>query len=137
MQNFAEWPHAMPDMGHDYLSYALGQWSLAATGSSLHDALAAFSLAIFGRTRRSDAILEQAEGFYAQSIIKTLRETRDLPNSNIDQLIIATLLMTTYEVSLRGLIDFDCSLMFTNGITEHHVWCQEVLPQGSASCGSR
>ena len=97
-ENFTRCPDDMPDIEHEVNSYALSSWGQAEPGSSLHLAVSAFSLAIFGRTRRIHKVLEKADKFYAQSIVKMQKEITDLSNERIDQLLITTMLMTNYEV---------------------------------------
>jgi hypothetical protein len=98
VENFTFWPNYMPDIGHDYLTYALPYWHRAGPDSSLRLALSAFSLAVFGRARRLDKALRDADRFYVRSIIKTQAEIKELSSESIDHLLVSTMLMTNYEV---------------------------------------
>jgi hypothetical protein len=88
----------MPDIGHDYMTYSLCHWDRAGPGSSLQLAVAAFSHAVFWRRTGASKALEDADRFYARTIIQTQKEMKGLTTERIDHLVVATLLMTNYEV---------------------------------------
>ncbi|RDW57195.1 hypothetical protein BP5796_12645 [Coleophoma crateriformis] len=102
VQSFTVWPNEMPDIGQDYLTYALAHYDRARPDSSLHLAVSAFSLASFGRARRVSRALEAAHGFYARSITTTQKELSELADENLDHLVVATLLMSQYENTMYG-----------------------------------
>ena len=93
----------LPDIGHEYGNYVLFNWVRARPGSSLHVALSALSHAVFGRARHENKALENAGKAQALSIVKTskeMMEVKQVSSQSIDQLLVATMLMGTYEVSL-------------------------------------
>lgn len=93
----------LPDIGHEYSNYVLFNWVRAQPGSSLHVALSALSHAVFGRARHVNKAIEDADRAHAQSIIKTskgMREMKEMSSESIDQLLVAIMLMGTYEVCL-------------------------------------
>ncbi len=97
-QNFAISPRDLPEIGHGYLSYSLHHWDRAQLDSSLRLALSAFSLAVFGQVNHIKNALEQADRLYIKSVNKMQAELTDLSADRIDHLIVATMLMTNYEV---------------------------------------
>jgi hypothetical protein len=118
--NFTTWPNDMPDIGHDYLTYALYHWNSAGPGSSLHLAVSAFSHAVFWRGRRISQALENADRFYVRSIMKTQKEIKELSTESIDHLVVATLLMTNYEVC-PGLRPLKCPSTCANSLIDLYV----------------
>ncbi|KAI9687576.1 MAG: hypothetical protein M1822_002186 [Bathelium mastoideum] len=96
-ENFTYGPDDLPDIEQEYNSYALSAWNRAKPGSTLHLAVSAYSLAVFGRTRRMYKILEVADKYYTSSVVKMREEIQELSNERIDQLLISTILMTSYE----------------------------------------
>ncbi|KAI9661610.1 MAG: hypothetical protein M1821_008848 [Bathelium mastoideum] len=96
-ENFTYVPDDLPDIEQEYNSYALSAWNRAKPGSTLHLAVSAYSLAVFGRTRRMYKILEVADKYYTSSVVKMREEIQELSNERIDQLLISTILMTSYE----------------------------------------
>lgn len=98
VENFTAWPNDLLDIGHEYGSYALCHWNRARPDSSLHLAVSAFSLAVFGLARRVNKALEEADEFYARSVMKTRKEIKELSKETIDQLLVATMLMASYDV---------------------------------------
>lgn len=123
-KNFSAWPVEMPDIGCDYLTYALGNWNRAGPGSSLQLAVSAFSHAVFFRQMRVSKAAEDADRFYARSIIQTQKEIKELSNERIDHLVVATLLMTNYEVNRSYFRRLSC---MTNSLIELYVWSQEKI----------
>ena len=96
--HFAAWPSNLADIDRGYEAYVLDQRNRAQPDSSLHLALLAYALATFGRNKSIPKALEIAHKFYSRSIATTQHEINELSNRNIDQLMIATLLLTSYEV---------------------------------------
>jgi hypothetical protein len=71
----------------------------------LHLGLFAYSHAVFGRANRVEKALEDADRAHSQAIVTMQKEMEDfeqLPDENIDQLLITTMLMSSYQVSLQG-----------------------------------
>jgi hypothetical protein len=107
VENFTAWPKDLLDIGHkyttytlEYSTYALCRWNLIRSDSSIYLAASAFSLAAFGAARHANEAFEKANRFFARSIIKTRKEINELSNETIDQLIVATMLMASYDVCL-------------------------------------
>ncbi|KAH8889127.1 hypothetical protein GQ53DRAFT_825885 [Thozetella sp. PMI_491] len=96
-EHFLDWPFDMPDIGRDYMAHVLDHWHRADENSCLRLALSALSLAFFGRGRGAPAALEDADKCYSAGIGKAQNELRGLSADTLDNLIVATLLMTTYE----------------------------------------
>jgi hypothetical protein len=93
----------MPDVSRNYLTYALCHWDCVGPGSSLQLAVSAFSHAVFWRKMHATKALEYADRFYARTIIRTQKEIKELSNEKIDHLVVATLLMTNYEVYMHSI----------------------------------
>ena len=91
----------MHDFGEEFGTYALRHWVHAPSNSSLHLAVSAFSLAVFGQARHVDQALVDADKFYARSVVKTRREVEQLSNETVDQLLATTALMASYDVRHR------------------------------------
>ena len=94
----------LPDIGHEYGSYVIFHWVRARPESSLHLAPFALSHAVFGRANYVDKALEDADRAHAQSIVKMqeeMGEIGDSPNEKIDQLLVTTMLMSSYQVCLN------------------------------------
>lgn len=98
--NYGAWSDDLLDVGHEYGTYALNHWHHVRSDSSVHLALTAFSLAVFGRARRVNSALEIAGKFYTRSIIKTQREINQISSDTVEQLLIATTLMASYDVRI-------------------------------------
>ncbi|KAK0615710.1 hypothetical protein B0T17DRAFT_351540 [Bombardia bombarda] len=121
----------LPDIAHDYNTYALCHWNQASAGSSpLYLAVSAFSLAVFGRARGESRALGDAAGFYAKSVAATQRELRRLAMTGtgtgpdieadvlIDQLVVATMVMGSYEFTVQEKQRHSQSLSFS--VVHHH-----------------
>lgn len=99
IENLASWPNDLFDVGQEYGAGARYHSRCAEeTESSLHLAVSAFSLAMFGRANNANEILQRAETFYARSITELRRELEVLSNDMIDQLLIATMILSKYDV---------------------------------------
>jgi hypothetical protein len=91
----------LPEIGHMYSEHVLFHWARARPGSGLHLALFTFSHAVFGRANHVEKALEVAERAHAQSIAAIQKEMEDLEqlsDENIDQLLVTTMLMSSYQV---------------------------------------
>jgi hypothetical protein len=91
----------LPDFGHDYSSYVLIHLIPAQPGSSLRLAFSALSHAVFGRARKETRAIEDAGKVHAQSMMSTQKDITELSVENTDQLLIAIMLMGSYEVRLK------------------------------------
>ncbi|KAJ5805279.1 hypothetical protein N7474_011166 [Penicillium riverlandense] len=97
VEHFTAWPDDLFDIGLEYGTYALQYWTCAATNSSLQLAVSAFSLAVFGLARNVNQALGDADRVYGKSIARIREEIANLSNGTIDQLLVATLLMASYD----------------------------------------
>ena len=103
IENFMFRLEDLPDIGHEYSNYVIFNWIRAQPGSSLHVSLSALSHAVFGRARHVNKAIQDADRAHAQSIIKTskdMRDVKEMSTENIDQLLVAIMLMGLYEVCL-------------------------------------
>jgi hypothetical protein len=96
--NYTRWPKGLVETGYEYGAYALCNWDCALPGSSLRLAFSALSLAIFGRANHLEQALEAAERSYVKSIHIVRNDIKTLSNETIDQLLVTTGLMGSYEV---------------------------------------
>jgi hypothetical protein len=104
LENFMFRLEDLPDIGHEYSSYVVFHWARAPPGSSLHLALFAFSHAVFGRANHVEKALEDADRAHAQAIIairKDMEDVDQLAGEGIDQLLVTSMLMSSYQVSLQ------------------------------------
>lgn len=119
IENLASWPNDLLDVGQEYGAGARYHSRCAEeTESSLHLAVSAFSLAMFGRANNAYEILQRAERFYARSITELRRELKVLSNNMIDQLLIATMILSKYDV--RPIYYISKWLLLTH-VLEHNV----------------
>jgi hypothetical protein len=111
----------LPEIGHEYNAYVVFHWARARPGSGLHLALFAFSHAVFGRASHMERALEDADKVHAQSIVTMQKEMEDLEQSSaekIDQLLVTTMLMSSYQVGLEHIRHMTAA----NDLVEYHVW---------------
>ena len=95
----------LPDIGHEYNAYVVFHWARARPGSGLHLALFAYTHAVFGRANRLEKALEDADRAHAQAIVTMQKEMEDfeqLSDENIGQLLVTTMLMSSYQVGLHS-----------------------------------
>jgi hypothetical protein len=116
--NFTGWPDSLLDLGHEYGAHALNHWKNVQPGSSLYMALSAFSLAVFGLARHSNEALEKADKLHTQGITNTRKEIEITSNRAIDQLLVATTLMASYDVCLSWLYK-DITLTTRQALVSH------------------
>lgn len=104
VENFLFRQDELPDMGHEYTIYVLQHWTKAEAGSSLNLAVNALSHAVFGKTKMVEEATCHADKLHVQSIARTYEEMKDLNrgDENIDQLLLAIMLMSTYENIMYG-----------------------------------
>lgn len=99
IENLASWPDDLFDFGQEYGAGARYHSRCAEeTESGLHFAVSAFSLAMFGRANNSYEMLQRAEKHYARAITELRRELKVLSNDMIDGLLIATMILSKYDV---------------------------------------
>lgn len=97
-ETFTAWPEDLVDVSLEYGAYALCGWDYAHQDSSLHLAVSAFSLAIFGRVKHLNNLERVAHRYYARSCVQIRKEIQGLSNENIDRVLTATMLLATYDV---------------------------------------
>lgn len=97
-ETFTAWPEDLFDVSLEYGAHALCDWNHAQPDSSLHLAVSAFSLAIFGRVKFLNNAVRDAHRYYSRSCVSIRKEIQELSNENIDQVLTATMLLATYDV---------------------------------------
>jgi hypothetical protein len=97
-ETFTAWPGDLFDVSLEYGAHALCDWDHARPDSSLHLAVSAFSLAIFGRVKHLNNAVRDAHRYYSRSCVRIGQEIQELSNENIDQVLTATMLLATYDV---------------------------------------
>jgi hypothetical protein len=103
LENFMFRLEDLPDIGHEYSAYVVFHWARARPGSGLHLGLFAYSHAVFGRANHVEKALQDADRAHSQAIVTMQKEMEDfeqLPDGNIDQLLVTTMLMSSYQVSM-------------------------------------
>lgn len=114
-------------MAHEYVAYVVPHWERAAPDSVLGLALAAYSHAAFGRTRRVSKALWDADRLYASSVMKMHQEIREPSSDGVDQLIIATMLMGHVEVRTQfSILDFN--------LTASRILCTALIDETRPIC---
>jgi hypothetical protein len=98
VENYVFRVDELPEFGHEYLQYVLYYWNRTRPGSSLHLALSAVSLAVFGKARGVGQAVEDAERIHEQTIVSTKKVMSEVSDETIDQLLLAIMLMGFYEV---------------------------------------
>lgn len=86
-------------MSHEYGTYSVPHWTRAAPDSVLGLAVAAYSQVAYGRMRRVDKLLHEADRLYERSFMKTHHIIREPSSEGVDESIMATMLMALLEVS--------------------------------------
>ncbi|KAI0155438.1 hypothetical protein GGR52DRAFT_205729 [Hypoxylon sp. FL1284] len=97
LENYVFRGDEMPEFAREYTHDLAVYWDRAKPGSSLRLAVAAVSHAILGRRMGVDNAAEVANSLFAQSFARVQREFREVSLENIDELIIATMLIASYE----------------------------------------
>ncbi|KAH8695286.1 hypothetical protein BGW36DRAFT_453183 [Talaromyces proteolyticus] len=97
IKTFTKWPDDLLDISLEYGAYAIYNWDSLRPDSSLHSAVMSFSLAMFGQVQRSSEIVESSRKYYSQSCTHIRRDIQDLSDKTIDQLLMATMLLDTYD----------------------------------------
>jgi hypothetical protein len=100
VENFVFGFDDIPEIGHEYTSYVLPCRDRAHQGSALHLALSALTHAIFGRTRRVDKALEDANMLYSKAIARMEAEVKGVAAEDTDELLITMMLMGSFEVRM-------------------------------------
>lgn len=105
LENFMFRLEDLPDIGHEYNTHVVFHWTRARPGSSLHLALFAYSHVVFGRANHVERAFEDADKAHAQALVTMQQEMKDfdqLSDGKIDQLLVTTMLMSSYQVCLQG-----------------------------------
>ncbi|KAI2778488.1 hypothetical protein F4815DRAFT_447204 [Daldinia loculata] len=87
----------IPEFAREYNHYLIPYRDIAQNDSSLHLIISALSHAVFGRVMRLDKSIEEAEKLFARSIENVQSEILQLSQSNIDELLLTTMLMADYK----------------------------------------
>lgn len=98
VQNWTDKPSVIPDIGHEYLNYIPSYLECSQQGSSLRLAVSALSLTVFGRLKGNSEATAKADEYYTQGIKKIYSDIEDINNVDVDELILATMVMTHFEV---------------------------------------
>lgn len=85
------------DACYEYSSYVLHHWNLAEPGSCLRLALTAYSHAIIGRNRGVRQALSLAQKVYAKAVEEIQKATRRISGDTIYPVMLAMMLMGSYE----------------------------------------
>ncbi|KAJ5587654.1 uncharacterized protein N7459_003419 [Penicillium hispanicum] len=97
VRNYTAWPNDLNGIDYEYGVYALHYFNSTASDSTLQLAVSAFSLAIFGRAMHFDKALKNSQVSYSRSIRRMRADITTLSNETVGQLLVATLLMATYD----------------------------------------
>ncbi|KAI0842334.1 hypothetical protein F5Y06DRAFT_125082 [Hypoxylon sp. FL0890] len=92
----------LPEFAREYSHYLMAYWDKARPNSSLRLAVSAVSHAVFGRAKKADKLIEDAEKLFSRSIVKMRGEFRELTPENIEELLVTTMLMALYENIMHG-----------------------------------
>ncbi|KAK5226280.1 hypothetical protein LTR47_009170 [Exophiala xenobiotica] len=103
VENFVFGFNDIPEIGHEYTSYVLPYRDRAHPGSALRLALSALTHAVFGRTRRVDKALEDANMLYFKAITRMEAEVKGVAAEDTDELLITMMLMGSFENVMWGL----------------------------------
>jgi len=95
-ENFTTWPHELVNLSSSISS--ITPWNCAPADSSLHLAISALSLAVYGRAKRVGEALAYSYRFYSQSVTRTRQEMMELSSEKVNQLLVTTALMGSYDV---------------------------------------
>lgn len=87
----------LAEPGQEFVSHVLPYWEHAEHNSSLRLAMTAYSHAVFGRNKGVRSALCLAEKTYAQTVKQTLEEMKTVSTSTIYQVVLAMMLMGSYE----------------------------------------
>lgn len=98
IRNFVFGVDGYQDSDYQGNELIIAQWSDAKLGSALDLALQAFSQIIFGRTQRVPEAIDQASQLYYQTVIKLNADLKNPAADKIDELLVATMLMGSFEV---------------------------------------
>ncbi|KAI0108018.1 hypothetical protein F4814DRAFT_41511 [Daldinia grandis] len=87
----------IPEFAREYNHYLTAYRDITQHNSSLYLIVSAFSHATLGREMRSDESIERAEKLFSQSMDSMQNEIRQLSQSNIDKLLLTTMLTADYK----------------------------------------
>ncbi|KAI1655448.1 hypothetical protein F4813DRAFT_398086 [Daldinia decipiens] len=97
LNNYVFRDDEVPEFAREYNHYSIACRDIAQHDSSLRLIISALSHAVFGRVMQLDESIEEAEKLFARSIDTVQRETLRLSQSNIDELLLTTMLMADYK----------------------------------------
>ncbi|XXH03252.1 hypothetical protein Hte_009650 [Hypoxylon texense] len=97
LENYVFRDDEIPEFAREYSHYLVFYRNRAQPSSSLRLVMSAFSYALSGRAMREDKAIEKASDLFAQGIAKMQAELSELSQDNIDELIVTTMLMASYE----------------------------------------
>lgn len=98
LENYVFRDDELPEFAREYSHFLTTHRDQSQPGSSLRLAMSAFSHVIYGRAMQVDKAIEDANSLFAQSVAKMRMELDELSQDNIDELILTTMLMASYEV---------------------------------------
>lgn len=110
MENFVFGASDDPTIGVEKGEEILLYWKQACPGSGLDLALLAFAHAIFGRARRASEAIDEAHKLYYRAVVKINHEIRNVVADNIDGLLVATMLMGSFEASMSMVLQSRCRI---------------------------
>ena len=120
VENFSFRSHEIPNFGLDYSTYVVAYWRQTSPESSLHVAFLAYVHAVFGRVKHSENSLKKAKALFSISL-KRIKAGVDAANaSEINELILAIMLLGDFEVRLR--VSYLKRLMDANYTHKEVMW---------------
>lgn len=99
-ENLTSWPKDLWDIGQEYGAAGARYISSCKEepATSIELAVSAFSLVIFGRVKKAYEVLHRAESVYSRSITQLRKELSRLSNDTIDNLLVATIILSKFDV---------------------------------------
>ncbi|KAH8893939.1 hypothetical protein GQ53DRAFT_717677 [Thozetella sp. PMI_491] len=97
VRSFFTEDNKLPQIGRELEAFVLPHYDHAQPDSSLQLALTSYSLAVFGRWKGVRPAICRAQRVYARSVVRTQQELGYLSSGNIDEIILAMMLMGRYE----------------------------------------
>ncbi|OTB14946.1 hypothetical protein K445DRAFT_22966 [Daldinia sp. EC12] len=102
LENYINRDAEIPEFAREYSYFLVDFLPKVQHDSSLYLAMSAFSHAVFGRVMQSDKSIEEAERTFARGVERVQSEIRQASQNNIDELLLATMLMADYEDVMRN-----------------------------------
>ncbi|KAI1136295.1 hypothetical protein F5Y05DRAFT_117244 [Hypoxylon sp. FL0543] len=97
IENYIFSDDELPEFAREYSHYLTAYWDKTQRDSSLRLAVSAVSHAVFGRAKKAEKLIKDAEKIFSQSIVKMRNEFNGLTQDNIDEVLVTTMLMAFYE----------------------------------------